>query len=1450
MDPEDERELAKLKREKRKAEKKDNLKEVSQIHNCIGELLSKYERFEEAIKEHEAERAISEALQDAIGEAVACRKIGECYCALEQYPKALKLQERHLSLAKSCDSAIEEQRAWATIGRTYLFQSETSKGRGAVDASKNAESAFQKSLEVCERLKNSVKNEELMEMKARLYLNLGLVYDGRGNVRQSAEFMKRAITIAQKYRLQSDVYRCQFSLAGMYQRSENWSQALRSLEEAQQCASKLKDKLLESEVLVNKAQVLVRIGDYSMGKHCLKKAYKLGSATVTDQTRILKMFKSASKMEECTDELQKEDASLQQQFKLYEMLGDAAADAANFKQAIDFYLQMLSCGDQLLISKKERIPIYVSLAQTFVDNKQFAEAVEYYKKELACRSDDPEQVCRTWLNIAEAEELGGSSYEKISQCYLSAFEFARKAKNRKLQIQVLKSLVEVQKIFKQKTHQQQTEDKLLKLRNKYGISDEDELSDSELDTQHSEEDGNLSIAELTESDCSDEELSAPGTTGSVRRRVQTKPKVNEKGETPLHRACIEGNLKKVSTLLEKGHPVNPRDYCGWIPLHEAANHDHYEVVKCLLEHGAAVNDRGGKHCGGITPLIDAANCGNTEIMKILLHHGANVHNKDDDGQTALDCLRAWYQRCEDTLSREVQLSYSHIEAMLSGGLKGGQMPRSNTRPLDRSRPPALLDLYDDDSSRESQTLPEVKVTVKRKRTSTGGSKSSRAVIASDSEEGGSDQEVSLLPETDSQDFYPNPRLEDLGPHSSATDNYRHAMSGIGSASQRAAVRGSVYDKSATPKTHTDSSALLDADHFVGDDWLIDDIQPQKRKKLDIGGVFSTSGSRKSTDSKRQKCDTSRRKSFVIDDDVDDDSGASDNRMEAAPSNLDVLSVDDFTEDFVMSSFSVNSDSIVQSQSSANRSKLSTKTKPRQMKLTNFTTQENRSTQRSFSGFQRENIDEFGPSQNGFSTTTDHEGTGLPQSTHQNETLTSTGVMRLKVTIDGQMLLVPIPDINQSISWLAQDVSRRYEKIHQKKPLVTLRTRDGAILSPDDVVCMVLSNNEVVDAVVDSWDMQPLHDRYRQACRLTRAVEYRNIVSLLQSCDSTGCLSLRNLALRSNQIHPVCRALEGQNNMKHLDLQSNRLGDNGMSVLSRSVCSLPGLTYLNVCGNDITTVGLKSFTDTLQAGQQSGSRPLQSLVTLVYSHNSMGDNSTNYLATLLSCLPSLTDLSVSACQLTAKFFSQHRLALADAMQASNLQKLDVSHNRLGSLGLEQLLKCLNHRRMTTLNLSETHAGTSVSHLTLHLQQYLTQDGCILEDLHLSACHFTSDDGYFVTRVPSLYKGLKRLDISCNTKVDNSVIQELLQESGKNNCSLEEVLAQGCAIKSPLDSNFLDAVNDKLSNTLHPLRGLVFTCSHLDKVDVECLHQIWLDRWKELANIDITGEYVRLGVLDSS
>ena len=79
---------------------------------------------------------------------------------------------------------------------------------------------------------------------------------------------------------------------------------------------------------------------------------------------------------------------------------------------------------------------------------------------------------------------------------------------------------------------------------------------------------------------------------SKRRQVK-KFKTNELGETPLHRACIEGNVKEVVRLLSKGHPVNQRDHCGWLPIHEACNFGYADIARLLIDAGADINDPGG-----------------------------------------------------------------------------------------------------------------------------------------------------------------------------------------------------------------------------------------------------------------------------------------------------------------------------------------------------------------------------------------------------------------------------------------------------------------------------------------------------------------------------------------------------------------------------------------------------------------------------------------------------------------------------------------------------------------------------------------------------------------------------------------------------------------------------------------------------------------------------------------
>lgn len=76
-------------------------------------------------------------------------------------------------------------------------------------------------------------------------------------------------------------------------------------------------------------------------------------------------------------------------------------------------------------------------------------------------------------------------------------------------------------------------------------------------------------------------------------------------------------------------------------------------------------------------------------------------------------------------------------------------------------------------------------------------------------------------------------------------------------------------------------------------------------------------------------------------------------------------------------------------------------------------------------------------------------------------------------------------------------------------------------------------------------------------------------------------------------------------------------------------------------------------------------------------------------------------------------------------------------------------------------------------------------------------------------------------------------------------LDSLLVDGCGIKSPLTSDFLDSVSDKLTSGV-ALRYLSFTCQGLDKVDVDSIKQVWMDHWTNLGCADVQEETIRLYV----
>lgn len=156
------------------------------------------------------------------------------------------------------------------------------------------------------------------------------------------------------------------------------------------------------------------------------------------------------------------------------------------------------------------------------------------------------------------------------------------------------------------------------------------------------------------------------------------PEYCSEGDTPLYLAAVNGHIKSVEVLLEKGadvdltysyHDESPLfgaarvgclevvkalleagatvDTCsifsGKFPLYVAAEYGHLEVIKALLKKNASINLE--LRITDFTALHIAARNGHLEIVKALLENGANINNDKKRGETPL-YLAAKYDHLE------------------------------------------------------------------------------------------------------------------------------------------------------------------------------------------------------------------------------------------------------------------------------------------------------------------------------------------------------------------------------------------------------------------------------------------------------------------------------------------------------------------------------------------------------------------------------------------------------------------------------------------------------------------------------------------------------------------------------------------------------------------------------------------------------------------------------------
>lgn len=109
--------------------------------------------------------------------------------------------------------------------------------------------------------------------------------------------------------------------------------------------------------------------------------------------------------------------------------------------------------------------------------------------------------------------------------------------------------------------------------------------------------------------------------------------------SPLHSACLNGNLEVFRLLIAHKADVTAKDYRGESPLHCALKRidPPSELIEELIKHGADVN---GQDNSSQAPLDLAAQSGSAKIVSILLNSGADINDDDVFGRTALHSAAA------------------------------------------------------------------------------------------------------------------------------------------------------------------------------------------------------------------------------------------------------------------------------------------------------------------------------------------------------------------------------------------------------------------------------------------------------------------------------------------------------------------------------------------------------------------------------------------------------------------------------------------------------------------------------------------------------------------------------------------------------------------------------------------------------------------------------------------
>ncbi|XP_059479979.1 tonsoku-like protein isoform X2 [Neocloeon triangulifer] len=1206
------------------------------------------------------------------------RLTGETLMDTTNASLAEKHFERYLAAAKAEGDVAEEQRAYASLGRFHFCMAQDCKTDAERDRIlKKSHKSNLKSLSLANELdaEGTVSKREIAQMKSRIFMNIALAYEMSGKIDEAEKYAKFAVeTCRNSGSSNYDTAMCHRVL-GVILSKRSHVEGLKQISEASNLASSISDPVgrdLLFQILESEAEILFSLGNFSQAKECLIRAYQL--ETTESKELIERNLKIVIYLLNSQDKLRNmdEDNYLERK-KLFDKMGDYAVELKAFSSAVTYYKNMLEYSEKLGDDSKSLSAALVSIASSYADMRKYQKAMEYYEREKDLWPANPKEECRSRMNLASVCEKRNDLDNQLYHLKM-ARTLAITCENKSLELEVLLLLQSYYESYC--TLDKNLEDDITNLKSELGSQESDSQSMDVEEEEVAPEYESIDLKSLPELQPKE----------SRERRTRTKQDYtktrNEKGETKLHTACIKGDFKTVQFLVKNGHVVNVYDNSGWAPIHEASNFGHAEIVSFLLDHGAKINDQGkpgSLECDGTTPLIDASSNGHFTVIELLLDRGAKIELRTvKERLNALNSLDKWYTKMKnkkEIIEEDTERCSIIRERMIELLKKAGEEieQQSSVEPeftfgtdgnYFKGSGTRLAQLRGNRDTHSSDDADPEQISMKRR-------KGTQKILYSDddNEELDDTQPTSSRRRSVSDDDGAGPSQRRHGGHSSVNE-YRNVIDSM-------KRRNMPTQPRAPAKYNTPALAALVPEEEANVEWLEDDMGPSTSK---------SSKRRRSSEDKPEQTQQkrSKRKSQVS---TSSSSSLEEILQEVVP---DIPPFEDVTYHYVSQD----------SESSSAEEEIVPIRPFRRISPTK------KSPSKRHRIIKSPNVPQAKPS---------------PKKLFETDESIS-----VRAKIEGKIFLVPISSRDISIGGVAEKIAERYMKMEGMEPKLTLTRSDGAILSPDDPLSVILKSSETevdVCALVDSLVLPPLSKRYAEACKLEKVEEDEHIIQCLEASQATLQLVLKNLPLGPQAV-PILKAIQKETSLQTIDFSGCGLEDSGLELLNNALGSFENLQSLNLSCNYITSKGLESMGKKVEE-----TRSLKGLKNLDLSCNMIGEEGLKPLAALLDCLE-LTSLNLSDCELEVP--RSHSFSDIPFLALDAVEELDVSYNPLGNHGISYLFGRLNAWNLKKLNLSyscalpveEENDGDSVAkELELLFLKIVVagERGGVIDELNLSGCN---------------------------------------------------------------------------------------------------------------------------------